>query len=84
MFKPATWLMNRLTYPQKFGLISILFVIPLVYAIGTLNRFQQNQIAFTAREQEGVAYITVLRNILQDVVEQEFLIEFSQKFIFEQ
>lgn len=75
MFKPATWLMNRLTYSQKFGLISILFVIPLVYVIVTLNRFQQNQIAFTAREQEGVVYVTALRTILQDVVEQEFLIE---------
>ena len=29
-FDPAIALMNRLTYPQKFLLISVLFILPLV------------------------------------------------------
>ncbi|MDQ0900403.1 hypothetical protein [Paenibacillus sp. V4I7] len=30
MFKPAIVLMNKLRYPQKFLLIGIVFVIPIV------------------------------------------------------
>ncbi|MDQ0921089.1 hypothetical protein [Paenibacillus sp. V4I5] len=36
MFKPAIVLMNKLRYPQKFLLIGIVFVIPIILLTGQL------------------------------------------------
>ena len=55
-FDPAIALMNRLTYPQKFLLISLLFILPLVLVMYLLltelslrREFSQKEFARNVR-----------------------------------
>ena len=68
-FTPAVSLMNVLTYPRKFGLIGLLFTLPLgmvsYFLVSTLN----DQMAFSAKEQMGIEYLRPVQNfaaILRD------------------
>ncbi len=74
-FTPATWLMKRLTYPQKFGLLSLVFAIPLTFLLSALLTDLQREINFTRSELTGTAYLQPLRGLMQDIVEQQFLAE---------
>jgi signal transduction histidine kinase/AmiR/NasT family two-component response regulator/HPt (histidine-containing phosphotransfer) domain-containing protein len=62
---PAVALMNRLRYPQKFVLISLLFALPL----GLLMTFWlgeiEDRIAFARKERAGVEYVAALRRVLE-------------------
>ncbi len=64
-FQPAVALMQRLKYPQKFGLISLLFVLPLSLVlfllIGTIN----TGIETSRHELAGSAYLRPLRLLFQ-------------------
>jgi len=64
-FQPAVALMQRLKYPQKFGLISLLFVLPLSLVlfllIGTIN----SSIKTGRDELAGSAYLRPLRTLLE-------------------
>ncbi len=45
-FAPAIRLLNRLTYPRKFGLIALLFGLPLGLAMFFLVNELNHRIAF--------------------------------------
>jgi PAS domain S-box-containing protein len=73
LFAPAIALMNRLKYPQKFVLISLLFAIPLVLLI-ILYLFEVNsRIAFAQKEIDGNAYLRPLRQLLEHTLQEELL-----------
>lgn len=74
-FTPATWLMKRLTYPQKFGLLSLVFAIPLTFLLSALLTDLQREINFTRSELEGTTYLQPLRGLMQSIVEQQLLAE---------
>ena len=59
-FSPAIRLLNRLTLPQKFALISFFFAVPLALVMIFLNTRIQEQINVAALESEGVDYLTPL------------------------
>jgi PAS domain S-box-containing protein len=67
---PAVNLLNRLSYPQKFTLLSCLLLLPLAVALPPLLTEIESQIAFAESERQGLellrpiqAYSTeVLRN----------------------
>ena len=67
---PAVNLLNRLSYPQKFTLLSCLLLLPLAVALPPLLTEIESQIAFAQSERQGLellkpiqAYSTeVLRN----------------------
>ena len=69
-FAPAVGLMNRLTYPRKFLLISVLFALPL--ALVTVFLFAEiNSSLDTARRQtEGLRYLTAVQPLFRAVQEQ--------------
>ena len=69
-FGPAVGLMNRLTYPRKFLLISVLFALPL--ALVTVFLFAEiNTSLDTARRQtEGLRYLTAIQPLFRAVQEQ--------------
>ncbi len=69
-FAPAVGLMNRLTYPRKFLLISVLFALPL--ALVTVFLFAEiNASLDTARRQtEGLRYLTAIQPLFRAVQEQ--------------
>jgi PAS domain S-box-containing protein len=72
-FAPAIALMNRLKYPQKFALISLLFAIPLALLI-ILYLFEANaRIAFAQKEIDGNVYLRPMRQLLEHTLQEELL-----------
>lgn len=70
LFNPAITLMNRLKYPQKFLLISMLFILPLVIIMLFLIPQVSGQITFADKELQGMVYLKPLRQTLQDLIQQ--------------
>src|SRR5215813_13589909 len=68
-FRPAIVLMNRLKYPQKFLLIGLLLLLPLILALSQFGVQVDKDINFAANEQSGVVYITPLADFLKSVEE---------------
>src|SRR5207245_2092454 len=69
-FGPAVGLMNRLTYPRKFLLISVVFALPL--ALVTVFLFAEiNASLDTSRLQtQGLRYLTAVQPLFRSVQEQ--------------
>ncbi len=72
---PAVALMNRLTYPRKFLLISILFVLPLGLVMYFLTTEINDRIGFAAKEILGNRYLRPLRVLSEEVAESRVLAE---------
>jgi PAS domain S-box-containing protein len=68
-FSPAIGLMNRLTMPRKFALISLFFALPLGMVLYFLNNAAQERIRLARLEIDGVTYLTPL-NALHDELPQ--------------
>jgi len=66
-FSPAIRLLNRLSFPRKFTLISLLFALPLALVLIFLNARIQEQIRVAQLEIDGVEYLTPL-NALHDAL----------------
>jgi methyl-accepting chemotaxis protein len=65
LLAPGIALLNRLRYPAKFLLISIVFLVPL-FTMGYLLQTEiSDKIAFMSAERSGIAYITRLRQPIQ-------------------
>jgi signal transduction histidine kinase/CheY-like chemotaxis protein/HPt (histidine-containing phosphotransfer) domain-containing protein len=62
---PAVALMNRLRYPQKFVLISLLFAIPLGLMMAFWLGEIEDRLAFARKERAGVEYVVALRALLE-------------------
>jgi serine phosphatase RsbU (regulator of sigma subunit) len=62
-FTPATDFMDRLKYPQKFALISVLFAAPLGVMMVMLFAQLQQQVNLSRRELQGTEYLKTLRQL---------------------
>jgi serine phosphatase RsbU (regulator of sigma subunit) len=62
-FTPATDFMDRLKYPQKFALISVLFAAPLGVMMVLLFSQLQQQVNLSRRELQGTEYLKTLRQL---------------------
>jgi diguanylate cyclase (GGDEF)-like protein len=64
---PATALMNRLNYMQKFVLIGLLLILPsglfIILLIGNINK----EIASLNKEKQGIEYIAVISKFIEDI-----------------
>jgi PAS domain S-box-containing protein len=67
LFAPAVAVMNRLKYPQKFALISLLFILPLALVMNLLLSEINERIEFARKELYGDQYLRPLRNLLEHV-----------------
>src|SRR6266536_3606269 len=65
VLEPAVRLMNRLRYPQKFALISLLFAIPIAFMMSLWLVELHSRMAFTARERGGLEFLVALRHVLE-------------------
>jgi signal transduction histidine kinase/HPt (histidine-containing phosphotransfer) domain-containing protein len=65
MLEPAVTLMNRLRYPQKFALISLLFAIPIALMMALWLVELHHRMSFTARERSGLELVVALRHVLE-------------------
>ncbi len=75
LFKPAIALMNRLKYPQKFFLISLLFVLPLALVMNLLISELDSRIEFTQKEIYGNAYLRPLNQVWQYIPRRQLLLQ---------
>lgn len=67
LFGPATQVMSRLKYPQKFMLVGLLMVIPLLLVMTQFLSKINEDIDFAAKERIGLIYNAPLLNLLQHV-----------------
>ncbi len=75
LFKPAIALMNRLKYPQKFFLISLLFILPLALVMNLLISELNSRINFTQKELYGSTYLRPLNQLWQDIPRRQLLLQ---------
>src|SRR5579859_3499779 len=68
LFHPAIRLMNRLPYPQKFALISLLFALPLGLVLWLFFGEITSQVAFARKELAGTTYLRPLRHLFADAL----------------
>ncbi len=71
MLNPAIGLMNRLRFPQKFALISLLFLLPLAFVMLLLIREINSNINLVDRELAGTMYLRAVRNLYQDTLQNQ-------------
>lgn len=69
LLDPASRLMNRLKYPQKFALISCIFLLPIGVLMTLLFAEIQHRIAFTTKERLGTQYLRVVQQLSQQVLQ---------------
>jgi methyl-accepting chemotaxis protein len=67
-FNPAIGIMNRLTYPKKFMLVSVLFLTTLVYPMVQLVTTVNTNMSASVKEQVGLAYLKPVKQLLQDEI----------------
>jgi len=69
-FKPAIVLMSRLKYPQKFMLVGLLLLIPLILVMTQFLSKVNEDIDFSSKEQLGLIYndpvVTFLQRVQED------------------
>jgi signal transduction histidine kinase/DNA-binding response OmpR family regulator len=73
VFKPAIVLMNQLIYPQKFVLLAIVLLIPLIIVMSQFIQSINYDIDFSSKEQAGLIFNAPLLNFLQGVQEHAAL-----------
>jgi len=71
LLSPAITLMNRLRYPQKFLLISLLFILPLALVMALLIAEVNTKAAFGQKEEYGTVYLRVVRTLLEDALHEQ-------------
>lgn len=65
--------MNRLRYPQKFLLISLLFVLPLALVLGFLIEELNAEAAFSQKEHNGTLYLRAIRPLFEHALQEHAL-----------
>ena len=73
-FEPAIRLTNRLRYPQKFALISILFLLPQLFGTGLLIIEINKRVTTLEDKRYGVIYARDLRTLFEHSLDSRELI----------
>jgi signal transduction histidine kinase/CheY-like chemotaxis protein len=73
LFAPAIALMNRLKYPQKFLLVGLMLVLPLIVVMRAYLLKVNDDINFSAKEQLGLQFDPPLVAFLQLLQQHEAL-----------
>ena len=66
---PAVALMNRLTYPRKFALISLLFALPLGLVMYLLISEMNDRIEFARKEIQGIGICDPCSDLFEHVLQ---------------
>src|SRR3712207_989594 len=73
LLHPAVVLMNRLRYPQKFLLISFLFILPLALVMAFLIQEVNVKAAFSQKEHDGTVYLRAVRPLFEHALAEQVL-----------
>ena len=68
-FRPARNVMGRLSYAKKIVAVVLVMAIPLGYAMTLFIQADSDQIGFSAKERQGVEYLTPVVDLTTAVVE---------------
>jgi signal transduction histidine kinase/ActR/RegA family two-component response regulator len=68
LLRPAVRLMNRLRYPRKFALISLLFAVPLGLTLTLWLTELHQRIAFAEKELVGLRYVAAVSQLLEPLL----------------
>src|SRR5512133_464530 len=60
LFQPATAVVGRLKYAQKFVVVGLVLLVPLGFVATAYVQLQRAQLAFSAKERDGVAMMAPL------------------------
>ncbi|TVO75868.1 methyl-accepting chemotaxis protein [Sedimenticola selenatireducens] len=71
---PAMYLMERLRYPLKFGLIFLFVLIPLVLLSANLITSLNENVRFLENERHGLAYIKAIRQPIEHIQQHRGMI----------
>jgi PAS domain S-box-containing protein len=71
LLRPAIALMNRLRYPQKFLLISLLFIVPLALVMALLIAEVNARANFSQKEKYGTEYLRGVHRLLEDALHEQ-------------
>lgn len=71
LLAPGTTLLGRLRYGKKFAFIGLVLLVPLGYTTSAYVHVQDREVAFSAKERVGVAYLRPLLALLGTEVEQD-------------
>lgn len=71
LFAPAIYLMNRLKYPVKFLLISLIFLIPSALLVYVLITIRNEAIDFGSKERVGNAYLEPLNVMYSSLMDYQ-------------
>ncbi len=66
---PGIALINRLSFPAKFALIFILFLIPIIYVSFSSYTDHQVEIDKTIKEEIGIKYIAAVRPLFEHMAQ---------------
>ena len=69
IFVPGIKLINKLKYPQKFGLISILLILFVIALLIIIVWELNHKINFIQKERTGIEYIKPIKDLLFDIEE---------------
>ncbi len=72
LFEPAICLMSRRSYPQKFVLLSGVFLLPLSLALYLLLSEVQGQITFAQKELRGLQYLDILQQFNRAAIQYTY------------
>ncbi len=72
MLRPATTMMNRLTFARKIGLIGALFMLPIVGVTTVLFKKFDAEIESTRQERSGVAMAVPVRELTQQLLSHRY------------
>jgi PAS domain S-box-containing protein len=75
LFKPAITLMNQLKYPQKFFLISVLFVLPLALVMNFLLSEINSRVEFAQKELYGTTYLRPISQLWQHIPKRQLFLQ---------
>lgn len=75
LFKPAIALMNQLKYPQKFFLISLLFVLPLALVMNFLLSEINSRVEFAQKEIYGNAYLRPISQLWKHIPQRQLFLQ---------
>ncbi len=67
LLRPARWVMDRLTYPRKFALVSMLFMLPLAAVMYFLLAEVNSNIEFARKELDGTRYLRAVRQLQHQI-----------------
>jgi methyl-accepting chemotaxis protein len=69
MFTPASRLLGRMKYAYKIILVTLVLLLPLSFVTWGYVDMQQGQVAFSATERDGVAYLRPVLGLLAETVQ---------------